>query len=356
MEPKPKKAHLNLRIYFTLIVLAEVFVMVLLTAGVVLALGKICDINFDFIDIVVPTMLFFSFLFGYTVNYFLSRAFFRPITRLGDAMRKVAKGDFSERMDTESRIREIQNLYTDFNIMTKELGATEIIQSDFVSNVSHEFKTPINAIQGYATLLQGEQSPEAEAEYVQRILLNTERLSNLVGNILLLSKLDNSALEGADTLYRLDEQIRLAIVLLEDKWVAKEIELDVDLDETDYYGCERLLAHVWSNLIDNAIKFSPRHGTISLRLSAEDSPGNIVFTIEDEGPGIDEAELSHIFDRFYQADSSHKTEGNGLGLSLVRGILSLCGGTVTAGNREKATGAVFRVTLPLRSPQEKEDL
>lgn len=354
MEPKQKKPHLNLRIYFTVIVLAEVFGMVLLTAGLTKALGRSLHFSLDYIAIL--TMLFFSFLIGYTVNFFLSRAFFRPITRLGDAMRKVAKGQFSERMDTESRIREIQNLYQDFNTMTKELAATEIIQSDFVSNVSHEFKTPINAIEGYATLLQGEQSPQSEAEYVRRILLNTSRLSDLVGNILLLSKLDNSSLEQSDTLYRLDEQIRLAIVLLEDKWVAKEIELDVDLDETEYYGCERLLAHVWSNLIDNAIKFSPRNGTVTLRLSADRELGQVVFTIEDAGPGISGDAIHHIFDRFYQADSSHKTEGNGLGLSLVRKILTLCGGTVTAENRTDSAGARFRVTLPLRESREKETL
>ncbi|MBO4697206.1 MAG: HAMP domain-containing histidine kinase [Lachnospiraceae bacterium] len=353
MKPDKKKAYINLRIYFTVIVLAEVFGMLLLTAGLTKALGRSFHFSLDYIAIL--TMLFFSLLIGYSVNIFLSRFFFRPITRLGTAMRKVAKGDFSATLDPDIRIREIQNLYRDFNTMTQELGATEIIQSDFVSNVSHEFKTPINAIQGYATLLQGEQSPEAEAEYVNRILLNTSRLSDLVGNILLLSKLDNSSLERTVTTYRLDEQIRLSLVLLEDKWTEKDIDLDVDLDEIEYRGYENLMAHVWSNLIGNAVKFSPRGGRVSLRLNLNEALGQIIFTIEDEGPGIDEAALSHIFERFFQADSSHKTEGNGLGLSLVRKIVGLSGGLVTASNRTDGTGSIFRVVLP-RDRYEEETL
>lgn len=349
MKPERRKAHLNLRIYFTVIVLAEVLTMLLVTAGITWLLGRSFEFTFDYI--VIMTMVFFSFLIGYSINIFVSRAFFRPITRLGTAMRKVAKGDFSVRLDPEeSRIREMQKLYNDFNNLASELGATEIIQSDFVSNVSHEFKTPINAIEGYATLLQGEQGEEAEQECIRRILLNTGRLSDLVGNILLLSKLDNSTLERAATQFHLDEQIRLSLVLLEDKWTVRNIDLDVDLDEIEYYGYENLLTHVWSNLISNAIKFSPDGGTITLRLTADDT--QVYFTIEDEGPGIDEASLSHIFDRFYQADSSHKTEGNGLGLSLVRKIVTLSGGTVTAENRPDK-GSIFRVILPVKR-QEKE--
>lgn len=336
---------LNLRVYFTAIVLAEIVGMLIVTSEIARLLGKNFDLRLDFPVVII--MLFFSIIIGYTVNFFLSRAFFRPITRLGTAMQKVAKGDFTQRMDTTSRIGEVQDLYTDFNIMTQELSSTEIMKTDFVSNVSHEFKTPINAIQGYATLLQQEDlNPGDEAEYARKILLNTTRLSDLVGNILLLSRLDNSSFEVSNDDYRLDEQIRLSIVLLEDRWTAKNIDFDVELDEITYRGNEKLLAHVFSNLIDNAVKFSPDGGVIRMRLSTEVE--SIVFTIEDDGPGISEHAMDHIFDRFYQADTSHKAEGNGLGLSLVKQILTVCGGTVTAENREDASGARFRVTLPVR--------
>lgn len=346
MNPKPKKARLNLRIYFTLIVLAEISALLIVTSLMVSLFGDEAELT-----ITLPTILFMlvaSLFIGYTANFLLSRAFFRPITRLGSAMRKVAKGDFSVRLDTESRIREIQNLYTDFNIMAKELGATEIIQNDFVSNVSHEFKTPINAIQGYATLLQ-QMNPENETdtECVRKILLNTTRLSDLVGNILLLSKLDNSSLELSESEYRLDEQIRLSIVLLEERWSAKEIDLDVDLDEIVYRGSEKLLAHVFSNLIGNAVKFSPQRGTVRVLLR-KGNGGDIIFTVSDDGPGIPEHAMEHIFDRFYQTDSSHKAEGNGLGLALVKQILTVIGGTVDVTNNSDGPGCTFRVLLPNR--------
>lgn len=341
---KPRlTAPLNLRIYFTAMVMAEIFAMVIITSFIAKQLGSRLHFTIDMPAVIV--MLLFSMIIGYTVNFFLSRAFFRPITKLGASMRKVAKGDFTERIDTESKIREVQNLYSDFNIMTQELKATEIIQSDFVSNVSHEFKTPINAIQGYATLLQNENNtPADQEEYVRKILLNTSRLSDLVGNILLLSRLDNSVLEKEQSSFRLDEQIRMAIVLLEEKWSVKNIDFDVELEEITYPGSEKLLAHVWSNLLDNAIKFSPKDGIITLRLTKE--PDCIRFFIEDCGPGIPEESKSHIFDRFFQADSSHKSEGNGLGLSLVKKIITLSGGSIEVSDCEGHSGCRFTITLP----------
>ncbi|HBA47005.1 MAG TPA: sensor histidine kinase, partial [Lachnospiraceae bacterium] len=156
--------------------------------------------------------------------------------------------------------------------------------------VSHEFKTPINAIEGYATLLQGAEllTREEQSRYVDRILLSTGRLSRLVGNILLLSRVDNQAIETKNSNFRMDEQIRQAILLLEADWTKKEIEFDVDLENVEYVGNKGLLFHVWSNLIGNAVKFSPQGGSVRLRLIRRS--GRIVFTIQDQGPGIGEAE------------------------------------------------------------------
>lgn len=347
MRKKRKKPPLNLRLYFTAIVLAETFGIIILASLLARLLGGRLNITIGFPAVIL--MLLFSTVLGYSINFILSRAFFHPITRLGESMQKVAKGDFSPRLNTNSMIWEVQELYTNFNIMAQELNSTEIIQTDFVSNVSHEFKTPINAIQGYATLLQNENnSPEDQAQYIRKILLNTRRLSDLVGNILLLSKLDNSSLEKNTNVFRLDEQIRLAIVLLEEKWSVKNIEFDVELVEITYNGYEKLLAHVWSNLIDNAIKFSPNGGLITMRLTdkgGEDASA-LVFTIEDNGPGIPPEHREHIFERFFQTDSSHKAEGNGLGLSLVRKIVSVCEGTISVEDCEGHSGCRFRITLP----------
>ena len=273
-------------------------------------------------------MVLISVILGSGVTALMVRYCLRPIVELGTAMRKVAQGDFSVRLEEEKGFPEIRQIKKDFNLMTKELGTTEILQTEFVSNVSHEFKTPINAIEGYATLLQsGEPISEEQEIYIQKILLNTNRLSTLVGNMLLLSKVDNQNIQTKITTYRLDEQIRQSILFLESRWVRANTEFDVDMERVEYTGKENLLMHVWNNLIENAIKYGPENGLIRMKLIERD--GVITFTIEDEGPGISEEDKKHIFDRFYQADSSRKGEGNGLGLSLVRQILRCSNGTIS---------------------------
>ncbi len=284
-----------------------------------------------------------SILTGTIVTGFLSRLFFDPIKKLGDAMETVARGDFSVRLDTGEGAREIREIYAGFNLMVHELASTEILQTDFVSNVSHEFKTPINAIEGYTTLLQGgENLDEDQKRYVQKILFNTHRLSDLVGNILLLSKIENQSIPTNQIRYSLDEQIRQSIVALEPAWEPKDIEFDVDMDRVDFLGSENLMRHVWDNLIGNAIKFSPRCGLVRIRLRQQG--WQILFTVEDQGPGITEEAQKHIFDKFYQADSSHKEEGNGLGLALVKRVLTLEGGRIQAENI-RGGGCRFTVTL-----------
>ena len=288
-------------------------------------------------------LLVVSMLVGIVSTMFLSRLFFMPVKRLRLAMAKVAEGDFSIRLHTKSNSREIQEIYAGFNLMNQELGSMEILQTDFVSNVSHEFKTPLNAIEGYSTLLQDcENLTPQQQTYVDKIIFNTQRLSRLTGSILLLSKLENQQIPTGQTRFSLDEQIRQAIVSLEPMWSVKNIEFDVDMEEITYFGNELLMHHVWSNLLSNAVKFSPQEGVVQISLrKASDS---IVFVIKDNGPGIPEESMKHIFTRFYQADSSHKQEGNGLGLALVHKILQLENGTVAAENCPDG-GCKFTVCL-----------
>ena len=344
----PKKAkkksplRLGLRPYYVLVALCEV----LIGAVVALILGFVVEDVLHWRLPVAVWVLVFSVILSCVLGVLLSSLIFGPITRLSRAMRQVGQGNFAAHLEPPNHIREIRDIYDDFNRMTRELGATEIIQTDFVSNVSHEFKTPINAIEGYATLLQdGTQSPE-QAMYVDKILLNTRRLSDLVGNILLLSKVDNQSIDSKLTRYRLDEQIRQAIVLLENKWSEKEIDFDVDLSSAEFVGNESMMLHVWVNLIDNAIKYDPFGGMIRLRLREEAEA--LVFTIDDTGPGIPAGQEVHIFDKFYQIDSSHTTEGNGLGLALTKRVLDTCGGAITVENLPEA-GCRFTVTLPKQS-------
>ena len=289
-------------------------------------------------------VLLISILSGAAIAVGLSKIFVSPMMKLGDAMRKIAGGDFTVRLDCTSKIRDVREVYGSFNTMVKELGNTETLQTDFVSNVSHEFKTPINAIEGYASLLQDSQlTDEQKNAYIDKIIFNTRRLSDLVGNILLLSKVNNQTISLKASTFRLDEQVRQSILALENKWEKKEIEFDIDLDEIEYTGYENLLSHVWLNLIDNAVKFSPQNGQIRIRL--KQLAGSVTFSIWDNGLPIPEADIGRIFNKFYQGDNSHASEGNGLGLALVRKIVAAAHGTINVTSSEDA-GTEFVVALP----------
>ena len=339
-----KKNTFSLPMRLVLVVSTELVFCELIALGLSVLLSDF--IKTDSLIILLADLIIISLLVGIFVTSFLSRWFFEPIKKLGEAMGRVADGDFSVRLKSKhSAAKEIKEIYSGFNLMTHELSTTEVLQTDFVSNVSHEFKTPINAIEGYTTLLQDcDNLDENQQEYVEKILFNTRRLSTLVGNILLLSKIENQEIQTHQTKFRLDEQIRQSIVALEPAWTQKEIEFDVELESIVYYGNEGLLYHVWDNLIGNAIKFNPQCGFIRILLEQKDD--KIIFTIEDCGPGLSEEAQKYIFDKFYQADSSHKQEGNGLGLALVKRILVIAGGEVYA---ENITGGGCRFTVILKA-------
>ena len=338
---KEQRNRFSLRTRLTVLVTLEMIVCVLVAYAADQLLNNVLSLAFE---VPLEIELFCACLFiGILVTSLLSLYFFSPIKKLRSAMDKVAEGDYSIRLEEKSSSKEIMEIYTGFNLMAHELEATEILQTDFVSNVSHEFKTPINAIEGYSTLLQGSDSlDEDQREYVEKILFNTRRLSSLVGSILLLSKLENQQIPTNRTEYRLDEQIRQSLVALETAWAEKNIELDVELDRTVYVGNEPMMRHVWDNLLSNAIKFSPQNGVVRLRLTK--GLQKLTVTIEDQGPGLSEEAQKHIFDKFYQGDSSHKQEGNGLGLALVKRILTIEKGRITAENTPEG-GCRFTVTL-----------
>ena len=342
-EKKPFQVRFSMRVFFTIFIVAELLV-IYTVAGLLVALLGI------FVPAVhrIPEMvwlLIISMVLGSAIARFMFRFFFQPIKDLGQAMGKVTQGNFNVTLDSKHTFPEVCQIYQDFNTMTQELRSIEILKTEFISNVSHEFKTPINAIEGYATLLQGERDEQDREAYIQKILYNTGRLSKLVGNILLLSKVDNQGIRTHDSTYRLDEQIRQCLLALEPKWTQMESEFDVNLEPVMYTGNENLMIHVWSNLMENAIKYGPQGGLISLKLVQREN--TITFTIDDEGPGIPQEALPHIFGRFYQADSSRKAEGHGLGLALVKKIVTLSGGTIRAENLPQG-GARFTVQLPFR--------
>lgn len=341
---KKHEYKISIGVVFSLIVVAELLVILGASIGLSYLFPALVK------SFVLPDwvwMIFFSVIVGAACAIFVNHYILSHISKLSKNMSRVAHGEFDIALETNSKIEEIRDIYESFNLMTKELSATEILQTDFVSNVSHEFKTPISAIDGYAMLLQDRSLSDEERDgYVEKILISTKRLSSLVGNVLLISKLDNQAIGTRHEIYRLDEQVRASLVMLEGKWSEKEIDLDIELDEMIFFGDESLTFHVFNNLIDNAIKFSPVGGELKIRLAKEAK--KIIFTVEDRGPGIPDEAMAHIYDKFYQSDSSHKAEGNGLGLPLVKRITDSLGGQVKAENRDGG-GCRFTVTLPIEN-------
>jgi len=338
---RERKNRFSLRTRLVVFVTLEIEICILIAVGLDALLKQVWEIPFE-----IPLLLELvgvSMLVGLLVTNKLSKYFFNPIKKLREAMGKVADGDFTVELQSKSNSKEIQEIYSGFNLMTHELRTTEILQMDFLSHASHELKTPLSAIEGYGALLRsGTDLSEEQRECVDKIIFNTKRLSSLASSILLLSKLENQEIPTNRTKFLVDEQIRQSIVALESQWEKKDIELDVDLCEAEYYGNELLMRHVWDNLIGNAVKFSPENGTVRIHLAKK--LGRIVFIVEDEGPGIPEESIRHVFDKFYQADSAHKQEGSGLGLALVEKILTLEKGSVKAENREHG-GCRFTVTL-----------
>lgn len=335
----------NLRLYFIFYVFAFLCVTAAAAGGGAWVIDRLTGEGETLATVL--WMLLLSVVLGTAINAVLSRFILAPITRLGEGIARVAQGDYSVRLTNTLRMGEMRDTYDNFNRMAHALGTTETLQSDFISNVSHEIKTPITAIEGYAMLLgDSQQRPEEQLECIDKILYNTRRLSALVGNILLLSRLDNQAAPLPRAPYRLDEQLRQAVLALEHKWSRKEIELEVDLDSVVFNANEGLMMHVWTNLIDNAVKYSPPGDAVLIRM--RQGEGGVVVTVQDNGPGIPLAAQARVFERFYQADSSHQSEGSGLGLPLARRIARLYGGDITVDSRE-GQGSIFTVTLPVNA-------
>ncbi len=275
----------------------------------------------------------------------LAHKLLNPIRKLIEATDEVSKGNFSIRLNEDNVKHEIRNMNVSFNKMVKELNSIETLRNDFIINVSHEFKTPLAAIEGYATLLQDESLSEDEKnEYTKIILESAKQLSSLSGNILKLSKLETQEIVPEKKYFYLDEQLRQALILLENQWSKKDIDIDMDLRTTYYYGCEDLLMQVWINLFSNAIKFTPKGGLIATRLKNTDN--GIYISISDTGVGMSKEVQSRVFEKFYQGDKSRNFEGNGLGLTLVKKILDLCKCNIDVSS-EINKGTTFTIFLPI---------
>ena len=275
---------------------------------------------------------------------------FRPMakmTKLIEAMTKIKNGDFSVRLSAKKSGRITKKTVAIFNNMAQQLESTEMLSHDFINNFSHEFKTPIASINGFAKLLKNDDlTPQEREEYLDIIIQESERLSNLSINILTLSRLEQQSILTNKTSYDVSEQIRIVIGTLYHKWADKKIEIIFEGEDILIEANREMLWQVWINLIDNAIKFSPENHQIIIE--AKKTEADLIIKIKNSGKQLSEEHLHRIFDKFYQGDKSHSTNGNGLGLPMVKRIIELHEGTITAKNTDEGF-VVFTVTLPLES-------
>lgn len=288
-----------------------------------------------------------SVIFGSLVSMFALHHVLNPIIELSKAMQKVAKGDYTVRLNipVPNLKDEMYDLSSNFNQMVQELNSTETLHSDFISNVSHEFKTPLAAISGYATLLQDDTlTADERNEYINTIIQSARELSRMTGNVLSLSRLENQTIISEKESFRVDEQIRQCILRLEPVWSARNLNIYPELERIVWNGNMELTAHIWNNLLENAIKFTPQGGEISITAHTE-GPW-LVIRFQDSGIGMSPEIQARIFDKFYQGDPSHKKKGNGLGLALVHKIVTLYGGSIQV-ESQPDLGSIFKISLPL---------
>lgn len=338
---------------FPVFLFAVVFLVLLLMSGI--HVGLIVWVNElgmnKWIQVLIPLVYWALVAGGLTLytRYQMKKTYEIPMQTLAKATSRVAHGDFSvfvPTINTPDKWDYLDIMIMDFNTMVEELGSMETLKTDFFSNVSHEFKTPLAVIYNNAQLLDKEEiSEEKRKEYTQNILKASKRLADLIMNMLKLNKLEKQTIQPAPEKYDLCRQLCDCALQFEDDWEKKNIDFEVDMEERVMIVADPgLLELVWTNLLSNALKFTPPGGTVTL---TQVSDGDCVtVSVGDTGCGMDETTVKHIYDKFFQGDTSHSTEGNGLGLSLVRRILQLSEGSISV-ESAVGKGSVFTVLLPL---------
>lgn len=272
------------------------------------------------------------------------RITYNYISKLISAITQVADGNFDVYLNVE-KAGPLREVCINFNKMTKELQSVQTLRNDFINNFSHEFKTPISSINGFALLLMEEEiSKDDKNKYLKIIADESERLAELSNLTLLLSKVETQQYIIDKENYSLDEQIKECAIILYPQWSKKNIEFSAELDPILYNGNYELMQHIWINILNNAIKFTPDNGKISIIMKKYDK--NIIISIADTGIGMSEEELSKIFMKYYQGDMSRSKKGLGLGLSIVKRIVELNNGNIEVSSRV-SKGSVFTINLPI---------
>ena len=338
LSPMRRKisAMLTLQTFFVVLI-----VMVIASAIALMYRVAITDMHMiGVLSMLVPVVVLVTL-----VNFLFTRFIYRYLDKISDAMQKVADGDYTVRLDAE-KDQPFRELYRNFNTMAEELGGVEMLKNDFINGYAHELRTPITSINGFAEMLlndDGTLSREEKRSYLEIIASESRRLADLAGNSLLMSRLDTQKIIPDKKPFSLDEQLRRCSILLSGQWTEKELDMTMDLDEAVYVGDYDLMQHLWINLLTNAVKYTPKGGSITVTLKNEEK--FIAVSVADTGKGIPPEDKERIFDKYYQTDKSHSKRGLGLGLAICKRIVQLCNGSLTV-ESEVGVGSTFTVKLP----------
>ena len=338
LSPMRRKisAMLTLQTFFVVLI-----VMVIATAIALMYRVAITDMHMiGVLSMLVPIVVLITL-----VNFLFTRFIYRYLDKISDAMQKVADGDYTVRLDAE-KDQPFRELYRNFNTMAEELGGVEMLKNDFINGYAHELRTPITSINGFAEMLlndDGTLSREEKRSYLEIIASESRRLADLAGNSLLMSRLDTQKIIPDKKPFSLDEQLRRCSILLSGQWTEKDLDMTMDLDEAVYVGDYDLMQHLWINLLTNAVKYTPKGGSITVTLKNEEK--FIAVSVADTGKGIPPEDRERIFDKYYQTDKSHSKRGLGLGLAICKRIVQLCNGTLEV-ESEVGVGSTFTVRLP----------
>ncbi|MCM1047117.1 MAG: HAMP domain-containing histidine kinase [Clostridiales bacterium] len=351
MRKKEQKHRFALTILYSGVIICVQLAALLIASIVIyifMRLGILTEIGIPEEGVIrwLMFMIATNTVVGATVAAFTSKIPLRPINRIINQLNTLASGNYKTRLEFGKPIGNhptFVELTNSFNTLAQELENTEVLRSDFINNFSHEFKTPIVSVAGFAKLLRrGNLSEEQAQEYLAIIEEEAVHLADMATNVLNLTKIENQTILSDVSEYNLSEQIRSCVLMLENKWSRKNLSLDLQFDEYKIRGSEELLKHVWTNLLDNAIKFSPPTGELVVRI--EDGHDNICVSVTNFGSEIPAEKQDKIFHKFYQADESHASAGNGIGLAIVKQVADLHGGKVSVESADDKT--TFTVSLP----------
>lgn len=340
---KPKEPpRFAITVIFTIIVFCILMITMMVVGIAVYFLANAGIIVVPNLGALLLTIAVASIIVGTIISVFFGKIPMRPVYKLIYALNSLAAGNYDTRLSMN--VPKVgKDLEESFNILAEELQNTEMLRSDFVNNFSHEFKTPLVSIKGFARLLQkGSLPEEKKKEYIDIISAESSRLADMAMKVLDLTKLENQNILTDVSEYNVSEQLRESILLLERKRLEKELEISADFEEYQIHGNQEMLKQVWINLIDNAIKFSPSGGAIGVSVTR--NADCIMVMVSNGGVPIKEEEKERIFQKFYQGDTSHTSQGNGIGLAIVRRIVELHDGEVWVDSTEEQT--TFTVKLP----------